>query len=187
VEGHPALRLTLLVTALAGLVLAGCGSSDRTVQAARRSTTTTSTAVTAATSTSALTSTTAAQKLVTTVATGSKATTSTTAATPTTAGQSSGIAGQVTEGPTCPVQRTDDTSCADKPVPADITVRARATGGTAATAKAGSDGRFRVAVPPGDYTVEAQSPQAMRCSPADVTVSRDRYADVAVSCDTGIR
>ena len=71
-------------------------------------------------------------------------------------------------------------------MPADITVRSRATGATAATAKAGSDGRFRVAVAPGDYTVEAQSPQAMRCTPADVTVPPGRYADVAVSCDTGI-
>jgi hypothetical protein len=185
VEGHPALRLTRAAIAVAGLALAGCGSGDRTLQAARSIPTTTSSALT--TSTSTTTTTIAALKAATTVTTAARATTSTRAPSPdTTAGQS-GVQGMVTAGPTCPVQRTDDTTCADKPVPADITVRSRATGATVATGAAGQDGRFRIAVAPGDYAVEAQSPQAMRCQPADVTVPRGRYTDVAVSCDTGIR
>ena len=64
----------------------------------------------------------------------------------------------------------------------------RTDGSVAAATCSGSDGRFSVPVAAGRYTVEATSASAHSgCRPSDVTVPPGAYADVTVSCDTGIR
>jgi hypothetical protein len=52
----------------------------------------------------------------------------------------------------------------------------------------GSDGFFRVAVPPGSYALSANSSGKWpTCRPTDVTVYRNAYSRVTINCDTGIR
>jgi hypothetical protein len=97
-----------------------------------------------------------------------------------------GVRGVVTAGPQCPVQRESDHSCDDKAVPAHLTLT-RGDGSTAAAGDAGADGQFLIAAAPGDYTLSASSPNAMRCASQAVAVTAGHVTDVHVSCDTGIR
>ncbi len=68
-----------------------------------------------------------------------------------------------------------------------MSLRDRDSGSVAATVRSGSDGRFQAALPPGDYVMEADMPQAMFCKPVDVTIGPGTYTDVTVKCDTGLR
>jgi len=96
------------------------------------------------------------------------------------------IYGTVTAGPTCPVERVGD-PCATEPLAAMV----RASHGThlvASTRSAAPDGRYRVDVPPGAYTIEASANAALpRCVPQRVDVVAATSIEVDVSCDTGIR
>ena len=49
-----------------------------------------------------------------------------------------------------------------------------------------ADGRFRVAVAPGDYELDTTAGN-QQCTPLDVTVPPGGYAEVTIMCDTGIR
>jgi hypothetical protein len=84
------------------------------------------------------------------------------------------------------VQRQGDSSCDDKPVPADVSIR-RPAGDEAAHASAGGDGKFSAAVPAGRYTASATSPNAMSCQTQEVDVNMGAYTTITVRCDTGIR
>jgi N-acetylmuramoyl-L-alanine amidase len=93
-----------------------------------------------------------------------------------------GITGQVTEGPTCPVEQAGH-PCPPRPYPA------RVTAGDAATT-AGEDGRYRLDVPPGAYTVCASPTSGngfprQACRDARVDAGRDTTVDLVM--DTGIR
>ncbi len=98
----------------------------------------------------------------------------------------SGIDGVVTIGPTCPVQRIDS-PCPDRPYPADIMVLDSA-GRRVASISSGADGRFRVLLPPGSYTL---SPQHRSTPPSAreqiVTVVAGSFAAVQIVYDSGIR
>lgn len=98
----------------------------------------------------------------------------------------SGVAGRVTAGPTCPVERPDE-PCADKPV--ETTVRLlRKDGSVAAAGKSGADGSFRMLAAPGSYRLVADWPSRVGgCGPVEVTVDYGRFSYADVSCDTGIR
>jgi hypothetical protein len=98
----------------------------------------------------------------------------------------SGVAGRVTAGPTCPVERPDK-PCADKPV--ETTLRlVRKDGSVAASGKSYSDGSFRMIVPHGNYRLEADWPSKVGgCAPVEVTVDPGTFAYADVRCDTGIR
>jgi len=98
----------------------------------------------------------------------------------------SGVAGRVTAGPTCPVERPDQ-PCADKPV--ETTLRLlRKDGSVAASEKSFADGSFRIIAPPGSYRLVADWPSPIGgCGPVEVTVEYGRFNYVEVSCDTGIR
>jgi hypothetical protein len=98
----------------------------------------------------------------------------------------SGVAGRVTAGPTCPVERPD-APCADRPM--ETTLRlVRKDGTVAATDRSFSDGSFRIIAPPGRYRLEADWPSRTGgCGPVEVTVEYGRFTDADVSCDTGIR
>jgi hypothetical protein len=101
---------------------------------------------------------------------------------------SSGIEGLVTIGPMCPVERAD-TPCPDKMYAANIVVLNTA-GDEAARTQSGDDGRFRVDVAPGNYTLVAQSPNGVSPPSAprqDVVVRDGEYTHVDVQFDSGIR
>ena len=98
----------------------------------------------------------------------------------------SGIDGLVTIGPTCPVQRIES-PCPDRSFAADIIV-VDSAGRRVASVSSGADGRFRIALPPGSYTL---SPQHKATPPSAreqvVTVVAGSFAVVQIVYDTGIR
>jgi len=101
----------------------------------------------------------------------------------------SGIEGTVTIGPQCPVERADS-PCPDRPLAAEIRFVERVSGRVVTTARSGSDGRFRVSLPPGAYTLEPVSPSSSGIpfgKPVEATVRAHAYTTVDVSFDSGIR
>ncbi len=106
-------------------------------------------------------------------------------ATPAPTGES-GIEGMVTIGPTCPVQRIDS-PCPDRPYEATISVLDGA-GRKVAEGRSGTDGRFRLLLPAGTYTLRPESagtfPHAREQS---VAVEPGRVTAVQIVFDSGIR
>src|SRR5437870_13158565 len=102
------------------------------------------------------------------------------------AAQSGAVAGRVTMGPVCPVEDGGQDG-APRPYPAHVTA---ATGGAeVAATEADRDGRYRLELAPGDYTVCAK-PQPSggpreECRDAHVDAGRDTRVDLEM--DTGIR
>lgn len=99
-----------------------------------------------------------------------------------------GIQGTVVIGPTCPVERPES-PCPPAPFAARITVLH--DGEEVTTYETGKDGRFRIALAPGTYSVRAESlpPGGIaRFQPLPpVTVPSDGYADLRIEFDSGIR
>ena len=96
-----------------------------------------------------------------------------------------GIEGHVTIGPTCPVEQIGS------PCPPGAwsgTVRATAADGTAHETSTASDGSYRLALPPGTYTVtpvvEGNGPPTAK--PATVTVGATMQ-QLDLQLDSGIR
>lgn len=100
----------------------------------------------------------------------------------------SGISGRVLAGPQCPVIQAGS-PCPDKPIKATMVIVSEA--GDERTVKSSEDGAFRIELAPGEYTVKAQpvDDSGFPTPPADqrVTVAADRFTDIQVSYDTGIR
>jgi len=102
--------------------------------------------------------------------------------------QGSGIAGSVSLGPLCPVERPGMTC--SKPIAATLLVM-REDGTRAAEVRSADDGTFRVCLPPGNYDIapqplkkDARLPRGM---PERVVVDPHEVSRVLVSYDTGIR
>jgi hypothetical protein len=67
-------------------------------------------------------------------------------------------------------------------------VVSRPGGDEVASARSGKDGKFKVAVPPGSYEVGTENLQGIQFSkPVSVTVPANRFVEVTVSVDSGIR
>ncbi len=100
----------------------------------------------------------------------------------------SGIQGQVLLGPVCPVVR-EGTPCPDAPYQATIDVLTADLSRNVATFTTDQQGRFRVPLPPGDYYLDPQPPNGPfpRPVPQTVTVPPDRFLDITIQYDTGIR
>jgi hypothetical protein len=101
---------------------------------------------------------------------------------------SSGIEGSVTIGPVCPVVRID-TPCPDQPYAATIVID-DGQGREVTRTKSGDDGRFRLALAPGSYTLVPQSPNGSSMPHANsqqVDVRDGAYTHVDVQYDSGIR
>jgi hypothetical protein len=100
----------------------------------------------------------------------------------------SGIEGLVTLGPVCPVQSTL-LPCPDRPYQATLVfLDAQAREVTRTTS--GADGRYRVALPTGRYTVLPLAPGSgpyPRASAVDATVVAGFVTIVNIAYDTGIR
>lgn len=89
----------------------------------------------------------------------------------------------------CPMVR-NASPCPDRPLSARITVAPASGGDTVANVTSDNDGRFRVPLPPGTYTLRpanltgAPAPLAM---PLTVTVVAGRYTTVEIPFDSGVR
>ena len=97
-----------------------------------------------------------------------------------------GIEGTVLIGPQCPVQSVQN-PCPDLPYQASIEVRFR-DGRPATQVVSGEDGRFRIGLFPGLYTLHPESGDPFPSAPdQDVLVLDDEYTEVTINFDTGIR
>lgn len=97
-----------------------------------------------------------------------------------------GIYGQATIGPMCPVIREGD-PCPDEPYQAEIVVE-NARGRDVVRFQTGSDGRFRVELPPGDYTIVPRpGPGIEFAGQQTVMVGDGQWVEIAISYDSGIR
>jgi len=98
----------------------------------------------------------------------------------------SGIQGQVSLGPLCPVEQVG-VPCPDRPYPAILSVW---TPGGRRVVRFSTDagGAFRVALSPGSYILHPESPGIMPHA-ADVpfTVFPDRFTQLTIQYDSGIR
>lgn len=109
--------------------------------------------------------------------------------TPGPGGGDQGVRGVVLLGPTCPVV-TQDSPCPDEPL-SGVTVRVLEDGEPIeATTTSDASGRFELALPPGNYTLEAvlgPDDPGMFAKPVDVTVPSGAFVEVVVPVDSGIR
>src|SRR5207253_11193409 len=99
-----------------------------------------------------------------------------------------GIQGTVQAGPTCPVERINS-PCPPHPLAATVVVR-DGTGAEVTRFHSGSDGRFKVNLRPGTYSLLGLmigSSFLRRPIPTSVTVSAAAYTSVNVEYDSGIR
>lgn len=103
--------------------------------------------------------------------------------------QNSGVEGVTMVDGGCPPAR-DAPPCPDKPLPARIEVAQAGSGEPVGSVDSGADGRFRIALAPGDYTLRptnlAGTPLPI-AQPLDVRVDANRFTTVAVSFDSGVR
>jgi hypothetical protein len=98
---------------------------------------------------------------------------------------SGGIEGTVTTGPSCPVE------IQGSPCPPGVwtgTVRATASDGSAQETETDADGRYRLTLSPGTYTVvpEIEGSGPPTAKPVTVTVG-DAMQRLDLQVDTGIR
>jgi hypothetical protein len=103
--------------------------------------------------------------------------------------QDSGVEGTTMVDGGCPPSR-DAPPCPDKPLSAKLKVTRAGSDETVVTVTSGEDGRFRIALAPGDYTLHpanlAGTPLPI-AQPVDVHVAANRFATVEVSFDSGVR
>lgn len=97
----------------------------------------------------------------------------------------SGIEGQVTIGPMCPVVMLND-PCPDQPYQATVDVL-DASGKQVAQFQSDAQGRFKVALAPGVYTIRPQRAGIARAPQQDVTVIAGQFTPVEIVYDSGIR
>jgi hypothetical protein len=99
-----------------------------------------------------------------------------------------GVVARVSIGPMCPVVRVDQ-PCPDRPFQADVIVT-DSTGSVVARGETDAAGSIRLALLPGEYQLEARSPDDKaypRAATVDVRVTLGLWTQVAMSLDSGIR
>ena len=107
------------------------------------------------------------------------------AGTTTTVAGGTGVYGTITSGPSCPVERPDQ-SCPPRPVSA--TVRAERGGSSVGQTRSDGSGRYDLTLAPGDYTLVVDTGSSMpHCPDTQVTVTAGSARRVDISCDSGIR
>jgi hypothetical protein len=97
-----------------------------------------------------------------------------------------GIEGQVLIGPMCPVVQQGQ-ECPDQPYQATLTVNTP-NGVQITQIKTDEQGRFKITLVPGEYTLHPESPSGIP-SAADqpFVVSSGQYTQLTVHYDSGIR
>lgn len=105
--------------------------------------------------------------------------------TPAPAPAESGLEGLVTIGPGCPVQQLD-TPCPDAPFQATLAVL-DASGAAIAQVQSDEQGYFKIALPPGTYTLQPQGNKIQHAPEQAVTVTAGQFISVTVLYDSGLR
>jgi hypothetical protein len=104
--------------------------------------------------------------------------------------RTSGVEGLVLSGPQCPVEDAGS-PCPDLPLAVDIEVYSSDGDDLITTVRSGADGRFAVQLDAGDYLLVPLPPDPASEFPAageqQVIVRPERWTEVAISYDTGIR
>jgi len=97
-----------------------------------------------------------------------------------------GIEGQVLIGPMCPVVQFG-APCPDQPYQATIAVLDK-NGRQVTQFQSDAQGRFRVSLAPGTYTLRPESSDGFtRAGEQPVTVAGGQYTQVTIAYDSGIR
>jgi hypothetical protein len=99
-----------------------------------------------------------------------------------------GMQGQVTIGPMCPVVQ-EGQECPDQAYQATLTVLTE-SGGRVTRFATDADGRFRVPLAPGTYVLHPETPEGMALPVAadqNFTVVEGHYTQIDVVYDSGIR
>lgn len=101
----------------------------------------------------------------------------------------SGVSGVVSLGPTCPVETTPaDPNCADKPYETAVYIFRKSDPVHAiAITKTDKEGKFKISLPPGEYTLGAGESNIPSCNHPEVIVSSIGYSEAIIECDSGIR
>lgn len=98
----------------------------------------------------------------------------------------SGLEGQVTIGPVCPVGQQGQ-ECPDQPYQATLTVNSP-TGVMIAQVHSDAQGHFRVPLVPGEYILHPESLDGVAfAGDQSFTVETSRYTQLTVNYDSGIR
>lgn len=105
---------------------------------------------------------------------------------------SGGISGYLHLGPVCPVEKNPpDPNCADRPFAnATVDVTVKSSGVLAGSAKSDVSGNFRVNLPPTTYLIKTRAPNNSilpRCEQKEAVVVANKFINLDISCDTGIR
>ena len=103
---------------------------------------------------------------------------------------SSGISGIVLLGPTCPVvMDPPHPACADKPYKTDLMLTTADQSHIITKFSSDTDGKFSVKVGPGEYAIRSTAAANILpyCSHDALKVEKDKFTNITVSCDTGIR
>jgi hypothetical protein len=106
--------------------------------------------------------------------------------------RASGISGRIVAAPTCPVERVPpQPGCAPRALVATLLITPVGGSGSTKGVDSAGDGRFRVGLRAGTYTVtalsEGRSPLPRPPSPRRVDVRAGRFTTVTITYDTGIR
>ena len=97
----------------------------------------------------------------------------------------SGIEGVTVSGPQCPVE-VAGLPCPDKPFSAKLSISDQRSG-KGVSAESDAQGRFRLVLEPGAYTIIPLSKNFPPTAPIDVIVRAHAFTHVTVRFDTGIR
>jgi hypothetical protein len=102
-----------------------------------------------------------------------------------------GIFGTVLLGPMCPViENPPDPKCADKPYQTLLVVTTPDDSRVIKKFRSNGNGMFRVNLAPGQYVIrsEAAAGSLPYCSTSEtIQVAANRYTEVVIHCDSGIR
>jgi hypothetical protein len=97
-----------------------------------------------------------------------------------------GVEGQVLIGPMCPVVQAG-TPCPDQPFQATLTFLDQ-NGNTVSRTQSDAQGKFRVSLPPGTYTLRPEPANAIAHAPEQiVSVVAGQSVTVTITYDSGIR
>ncbi len=97
----------------------------------------------------------------------------------------SGITGTVLAGPACPGPARSDSPCPDRPVAVQLVFMK--DGAQVASVPSFADGHFKVDLAAGTYLIRGTGGGFPIVRAMSVDVPRDRYIEVTVHADTGIR
>ncbi len=102
----------------------------------------------------------------------------------------SGIEGEAVIGPTRPSHRIGDATPDTAPYETTLVVLKASDATEVARVKTGTDGRFRLLLPPGEYVIRVPLDSRIRvprAEPKRVRVSSGKIARVTLSFDNGLR